>query len=269
MENIIELKNVNFSYNEKKIFENFNLKIKKGTYTTIIGNNGSGKSTLIRLLLGLIVCEGEILINNKTLNTKNLYNIIKKIGVVFENPDDQFVAETVKDDIAFSLENMNINKKEIEKRIYKIAKLLDITDILDREPHSLSGGQKQIVSLASALVIDPDILILDEAMTMIDLDTRNKIYKILEQVNKINGITIINVTHDMDETLYGDNLIIIDNGNIVLNGPKEFVFLEEKTFNKLDLKLPFLIELGTKLQYYGLIDHLIFDMEELVNELWK
>jgi energy-coupling factor transport system ATP-binding protein len=164
---------------------------------------------------------------------------------------------------------MNVDKKEIKSRVNKIAKFIGIEDILEREPHSLSGGQKQLVALASALVTDPDILILDEALTMIDLDVRDKIYKILEQVNKINKITIINVTHDMDEILYGDNLIVIDNGNIVLNGPKEYVLLEEKTFNKLSLKLPFVVELSTKLQYYGLTDHLIFDMEELVDIIWK
>ena len=269
MKNIIELKNINFKYGEKKLFNNLNLNIERGTFTTIIGTNGSGKSTLVRLILGLLVADGEIKINDLELNHKNLKKIISKIGVVLENPDDQFVAETVMDDIAFCLENMNVDKKEIKSRVNKIAKFVGIQDILEREPHSLSGGQKQLVSLASALVIDPDILILDEALTMIDLDVREKIYKILEQVNKINKITIINITHDMDEILYGDNLIVLDNGNIVLNGPKEYVLLEEKIFNKLGLKLPFVVELSTKLQYYGLTDHLIFDMEELVNIIWK
>lgn len=269
MKNIIELKNINFRYGKKELFKNLNLEIERGTFTTIIGTNGSGKSTLIRIILGLLVADGEIKINNLELNHKNLKKIISKIGVVLENPDDQFVAETVMDDIAFSLENMNVDKKEIKSRVNKIAKFIGIEDILEREPHSLSGGQKQLVALASALVTDPDILILDEALTMIDLEIREKIYKILEQVNKINKITIINVTHDMDEILYGDNLIVIDNGHIVLNGPKEYVLLEEKTFNKLGLKLPFVVELSTKLQYYGLIDHLIFDMEELVDIIWK
>lgn len=269
MENIIEMKNINFSYNKKQIFNNLNINFEKGSYTTIIGNNGSGKSTLVRLLVGLLVSDGQIIINNLELNHLNLKRIISKVGVVFENPDDQFVAETVMDDIAFSLENMQVEKKEIKKRVNKIAKFIGIEDILEREPHSLSGGEKQLVALASALVTDPDILILDEALTMIDPDTRVKIYKILEQVNKLNKITIINVTHNMDEILYGDNLVVLDKGNIVLNGPKEFVFLEEKVFNKLGLKLPFMVELTTKLQYYGLIDHLIFDMEELVDEIWK
>lgn len=269
MKNIIEMENINFSYNKNQIFKNLNLTFEKGSFTTIIGNNGSGKSTLIRLLVGLLVCEGKITINGLELNHDNLKKIISKIGVVFENPDDQFVAETVLDDIVFSLENMKVDKKEIDKRVKKISKFIGIEDILDKEPHNLSGGQKQLVALASALITDPDILILDEALTMIDPDTRIKIYKILEQINKVNKITIINVTHNMDEILYGDNLIVMDKGNIVLNGPKEFVFLEEKTFNKLGLKLPFIVELTTKLQYYGLIDHLIFDMEELVNEIWK
>lgn len=269
MKNIIEMENINFSYNKNQIFKNLNLTFEKGSFTTIIGNNGSGKSTLIRLLVGLLVCEGKITINGLELNHDNLKKIISKIGVVFENPDDQFVAETVLDDIVFSLENMQVDKKEIDKRVNKISKFIGIEDILDKEPHNLSGGQKQLVALASALITDPDILILDEALTMIDPDTRIKIYKILEQINKVNKITIINVTHNMDEILYGDNLIVMDKGNIVLNGPKEFVFLEEKTFNKLGLKLPFIVELTTKLQYYGLIDHLIFDMEELVNEIWK
>ncbi|MEG1309548.1 MAG: ATP-binding cassette domain-containing protein [Bacilli bacterium] len=269
MDSIISLKNINFYYKDKEIFKDFNLEIEKGSFTTIIGTNGSGKSTLVRIILGLLVCEGEIVINNNILNNENLKNIISKIGVVFENPDDQFVAETVMDDIAFSLENMNIEAKEIKSRINKISKLIGINDILEREPHSLSGGEKQLVALASALVTDPDILILDEAFTMIDTIDREKIYKILEKLNKISKITIINITHDMDEILYGKNLIVIDKGNIVLNGPKEYVFLEEKTFNKLGLKLPFMVELTTKLEYYGLIDHLVFDMEELVDLLWK
>ena len=269
VKNIIEMENINFSYNKNQIFKNLNLTFEKGSFTTISGNNGSGKSTLIRLLVGLLDCEGKITINGLELNHDNLKKIISKIGVVFENPDDQFVAETVLDDIVFSLENMKVDKKEIDKRVKKISKFIGIEDILDKEPHNLSGGQKQLVALASALITDPDILILDEALTMIEPDTRIKIYKILEQINKVNKITIINVTHNMDEILYGDNLIVMDKGNIVLNGPKEFVFLEEKTFNKLGLKLPFIVELTTKLQYYGLIDHLIFDMEELVNEIWK
>ncbi len=269
MEEIIKIQNITFGYGDTKLFNNFSLNIEKGTYTTIVGPNGSGKSTLIRILLGLIKTDGNITINGLEMCHKNIKAIISKVGVVFENPDNQFVAETVMDDIAFSLENMQIEPKVIKQKVKEISKYLNIEDILEREPHTLSGGQKQLVSLASALVIEPDILILDEALTMIDNDERNKIYKILCDVNNDKGITIINVTHDMDEVLFGQNLIVLDEGNIILSGPKELVLQEEKIFNKLGLTLPFMVELSIKLKYYGLVKNLIFDMDELVDILWK
>lgn len=269
MEEIIKLENIGFKYGEKKIFDNFSLTINKGTFTTIVGPNGSGKSTLVRILLGLIKSSGKVTIDNIEMNHKNLKDIISKIGVVFENPDNQFVAETVMDDIAFSLENMEVKPKEIMIRVKEIAKYIGITDILEREPHTLSGGQKQLVALASALVINPRIVILDEAFTMIDLDIREKIYNILKEVNKEKGTTIINITHDMDETLYGNDIIVLDDGKIILNGPKELVLKEEKVFNKLGLSLPFMAELSIKLGYYGLLDHMVFSMDEMVDEIWK
>lgn len=269
MEEIIKIENITFGYGDTKLFKKFSLNIEKGTYTTIVGPNGSGKSTLIRILLGLIKTDGRITINGLEMCHKNIKAIISKVGVVFENPDNQFVAETVMDDIAFSLENMQIEPKVIKQKVKEISKYLNIENILEREPHTLSGGQKQLVSLASALIIEPDILILDEALTMIDNDERNKIYKILCDVNKVKGITIINVTHDMDEVLFGQNIIVLDEGNIILNGPKELVLQEEKVFNKLGLTLPFMVELSIKLKYYGLVENLIFDMDELVDILWK
>lgn len=269
MEEIIKIDNINFSYGEHKIFKNFSLNINRGTYTTIIGPNGSGKSTLVRIILGLMKTDGNIIINGLELNHKNIKAIISKVGVVFENPDNQFVAETVMDDIAFSLENMQVDPKIIKGKVKEISELIGIQDILEREPHTLSGGEKQLVALASALIIEPDILILDEALTMLDMDDRNKIYNILNKVNIEKNITILNVTHDIDEVLFGNDIIVLDEGNIILNGSKELVLQEEKTFNKLGLTLPFMAELSIKLRYYGLVDHLIFDMDEMVDELWK
>ena len=269
MDTIISMDNINFAYGKKEIFSNLSLSINKGEFVTIIGPNGSGKSTLIRILLGFIKSEGTVTINDLVMNSKNSRKIISKIGVVFENPDDQFVAETVMDDIAFSLENLRVKPSEIKKKIKEVVDYLDIEYLLNREPHTLSGGEKQLVSLASALVIDPDIIILDEALTMIDVDIREQIYKILKELNKEKNITIINVTHDMDETLYGDRLIVIDKGNIILDGKTSKVLLEEKKFNKLGLTLPFLAELSIKLKYYGLVDEMILDMDEMVDKLWK
>jgi len=267
--NIIDIKNLNFKYSEKPIFNNFNLEIKQGTFTTIIGLNGSGKSTLIRIILGLIKYDGEIKIDNLILNNGNIKEIRKKIGVVFENPDNQFVAETVMDDIAFSLENLQLKPSDIKRKVREIANYIGISKLLDREPSTLSGGEKQLVSLASALVHEPKILILDEALTMIDTKTKKHIYNILEEMHKTKNITIINVTHDMDELLYGDDIVLIDNGNVILKGPKNEVLLEEKIFNNLNLDLPFMASLSIKLKYYGLVDRLITDMSEMVDEIWK
>lgn len=267
--NIIDINNLSFKYKDKLVFDNFNLKIEAGTFTTIIGLNGSGKSTLIKILLGLVKAEGEIKVNDIILDKKTIKEIRRLIGVVFENPDNQFVAETVMDDIAFSLENLQMQSKSIKTKVKEIANYIGINHLLEKEPHSLSGGEKQLVALASALVHEPKILILDEALTMVDIRVRKQIYDILKDLHQNKKMTIINVTHDMDELLYSDDIILIDNGNLILKGPKEEVFLEEKTFNKLNLDLPFMVSLSIKLMYYGLIDHLIFDMNEMVNEIWK
>lgn len=269
MNNIISISNIKFGYDKKKLFDDFSLDIKRGSFVSLVGPNGTGKSTLIRIILGFIKTSGKIVIDDLEINHQNIKNIISKIGVVFENPDNQFVAETVMDDMAFSLENMQVNSKEIKKRIEDISRYLEIDDILDREPHTLSGGQKQLVALASALIIEPKIIILDEALTMIDLDVREKIYNVLREVNKEKGITILNVTHEMDEVIYGDTIIVLDDGKVVLNGSTKNVLEEEKIFNRIGLALPFMAELSIKLKYYGLIDHIILDMDEMVEELWK
>lgn len=267
--NIIDIKGLNFKYDDKIIFENFDLQIKRGTFISVIGQNGSGKSTLIKILLGLLKCDGEVKIDDLVLNKANLKEIRKKMGIVFENPDNQFIAETVMDDIAFSLENLKMKPRDIRRKVREIANYVGISHLLEREPHSLSGGEKQLVSLASALVHDPKILILDEALTMVDIRVRKQIYNILDDIHENKNMTIINITHDMDEILYGEEIILLDNGKIILNGPKDKVLLEEKNFNKLNLELPFMVSLSIKLMYYGLIDHSIFDMNEMVNEIWK
>ena len=269
MNNVLVINNLNFKYDDKVIFSNFDLEIKKATFTTILGPNGSGKSTLIKIILGLFRVNSYINISGMILNNDNLKKIREKIGVVFENPDNQFVAETVMDDIAFSLENMNYDKKEIKKRIKEVSELLGITKILEEEPHNLSGGEKQLVALASALVIKPEILILDEALSMIDPETRTKILSILVKLNKENNLTIISITHDSEEALYGSDVILLDTGKIILNGKKELVFKEEEIFKKTRICLPFMADLSIKLKYYNLLDKMIFDMDEMVDVLWK
>ena len=224
MNEIISIKDIDFSYGKHEIFKNFSLDVEKGDFITIIGPNGSGKSTLVRILLGL----------EKT-----------------------------------TVENMQVESSEIRKRVNKIAEFVGIEELLEKEPHSLSGGQKQLVSLASALAINPDVLILDEAFTMLDVETKEKIYKKIKYLNETENLTILNVSHDTEDTLNGNKILVLDNGKVILYGPKEEVLLEEKKFNNLGLALPFMAELSIKLKYYDLIDDLIFDMDEMVNKLWK
>lgn len=265
---MIKITNLNFNYKSKQLFNGLNMEIEKGKITSIVGPNGSGKSTLVKILIGLYNFNGTIKINDLLLLKDNIKEIRKSIGVVFTNPDNQFVAETVMDDIAFTLENMNYKKKDIRKKIEEITKYLGIYDILEYNPHDLNSNQKQLVSLASALVHDPKILILDEALTMLDPFDKEKILNILKELND-KGLTILNISHDIEDTLISDKIYVLDKGKIVLSGTKDEVYKEEDLLHKLGFELPFMVELSNRLMFYDLIDHVIYDMEEMVDSLWK
>ena len=265
---MISIKNLEFRYRNKELFNNLNMEFDDKKITSLIGPNGSGKSTLVKILVGLYRYNGNITIDGIPLLKDNRKDIRKKIGVVFTNPDNQFVAETVMDDIAFTLENMNYKKEDIRKKIEEITKYLGIYDILEANPHDLNSNQKQLVSLASALVHDPQILILDEALTMLDPFDKEKILKILQELNA-KGLTIINISHDIEDTLISDKIYILDKGKIVLEGTKEEIYKEEKKLHSLGFNLPFMVELSNRLMFYDLIDHVIYDMEEMVDTLWK
>jgi len=267
--NILEFEHLKFSYGEKEILSDIHLSLPQGTWNTIIGLSGTGKSTLLKIILGLIETNNLITIDNLLLNKENLLEIRKKIGVVFENPEYSFVTETVKDDLAFTLENMQYNAKDIKHRIKEVAEILQITKLLNKNPHLLSGGEKQLVALAIAIIHKPKILVLDEAFTMIDSSQRKTILEFLKKIQKEENLTILQVTHDMEECLFSDFLYVLNNGNFVLQGLKEDVFKEESTLTKIGLELPFVVSLSKKLQYYDLVDTYYYDMEQLVDAVWK
>lgn len=269
MNNIIMIRDLNFKYGTNEIFKGLDFNLTRGSWTTIVGPNGSGKSTLIRLILGLLKTESYISVTNLLLNNTNLEKIRTNIGVVFENPDNQFVGQTVMDDLAFTLENMGYSKKDIKLKIEHTALTFNLTKILNKEPHMLSGGEKQVVALATALIHNPKILILDEALTMIEQASRNQIFAMLKKLHSETDLTIINVTHDMEESVYGDDIIVLSEGKIVFNGEKEEVLTHEKELHALGLELPFVAALSLKLKYYDLIDEMIFDMNVMVDKLWK
>ncbi len=266
---IIKINQLNFHYGKMKIIDNLDLNVEQGEWLSIVGPNGSGKSTLIRILIGLLEVDSDIIIDDLILNKENIMEIRKIVGVIFENPNNQFIGATVRDDIAFGLENLNIHPQDIIKKIDKVAKSLDIDNLLDKEPHKLSGGEKQKVILASILVLEPKIIILDEALAMIDPIDKEGILKLLKKINKKQKITIINATNDLEDTLYGDRIVVLKKGSKLLEGKTIEILIQDKILTRLGLELPFMIDLSIKLKFYNLIDEVITDMDQMINILWK
>lgn len=250
--NIIEVKNLSYSYenDDKKILDDISFSIKKGEYVTFIGCNGSGKSTLMKILMGLIEdYQGEVIINNLKLNEKNLIDIRKHIGIVFQNPDNQFIGATVRDDIAFGLENMCVPQKEMDPIILDYAKKVGMEEYLDKEPSALSGGQKQRVAIADALSMNLDIILLDEATAMLDPQGREEIVSLTHKMMKENKeLTIVNVTHHMDEAFLSDRIIVLNKGKIVLDGTPKEVFAKQDLLYSIGLDLPFELKLKNALK---------------------
>ena len=263
MDNIIEINNLTFSYMDKVIFNKLNLNIKKGTFTTIIGENDSGKTTLVKILTGILKYDGNIKINNLKLEKKDIKEIRNIIGYIPYDITDSILADTVLEEL--NLSNNKLTKDEFEKLIEEF----ELKNLLNRDPRSLRGGEKQLMSIASQLVKKPQILILDDAFQMISNLTTDKILKILKKYHKITNMTIINVTNDTEQIIYGDMLAILSNGKIIVNDLKENIITNEKLFKSLNLKLPFMADLSLKLKYYNLINKLELDMDKMVNKLWK
>lgn len=268
MDEIIKIDNLMFRYNDLFIFDKFSLHIKRGDWLTISGSNGSGKSTLIKIITGILKSDCRIIIDNLELNSENLFEIRRNIGVVFDNLDDMFLCETVEDEIAFSLENLSYNRKQIKERIDEISDVLNIRKLLHKSTNELSGGEKFKVALACVLCFKPRILIIDESLSLLDNTDKSNILKLLKSFNE-KGLTIINITHNLEESYESNRLIILNNGEIVLDGPPIKVFEYDKVLTRLGIKLPFEIELSIKLKLYGLIDNIIPNIYNMVDKLWE
>ena len=266
--NIIELKDVSFEYRKDlKTLQNVSFSVAKGDFVCILGHNGSGKSTLAKLIMGLLKSSsGEILIDGVVLSEDTVEELRMKLGIIFQNPDNQFVGITVKDDIAFGLENRNINRDEMIERINKYAKVIGVEHILSRNPESLSGGEKQKVAIAGILACEPEVIIFDESTSMLD---PKSVKELLTTIKSLKGNkTIIYITHNLDEALLADKVIVMNNGSIVLTGNVMDVFKEKEVIKnaKLDifdnLKLIELIEnngLGNKKEVVDLLWQLTYE----------
>ncbi len=236
--NSIEIKNVSYQYQPNKpVLQEINLTIKKGEWVTILGHNGSGKSTLSKLIIGLLKPKtGEINVNGIPLTQETVYDIRQKVGIVFQNPDNQFVGVTVRDDIAFGLENLQIPREEMIERIETYARKVNVLEYLNKEPHALSGGQKQRVAIAGILAMHTDIIIFDEATSMLDPKGRNMVLETMKQLRH-EGKTIITITHTMNEALLSDRIVVLKDGRILKEGSSQTILKDKTTLEKSNLEM--------------------------------
>ena len=270
--NKIELKNISFSYSrdETEVVKHVSFKVHEGSYVSIIGHNGSGKSTLARLIIGLLAPnDGEIYIDDELLTSKNVRKIRQKIGLVFQNPDNQFIGATVEDDIAFGLENRRVPRKDMQDIINNYAKRVGMEDYLTKEPSRLSGGQKQRVAIAGALSLNPEILILDEATSMLDPKGKSDIRELINEMKKNNpNLTILSITHDVEEAYDSDEVIVLNKGEVAFKGKPQDVFSNRKILESLNLEMPFIMDLKDKLKNQDFKIDECQNIDEIAEVLW-
>lgn len=271
MEKIIDVQHLSFGYDEDTLtIDDISFSIEKGSYTTILGHNGSGKSTIAKLLMGLLEKKsGEIVIGGIPLTEETLNQVRSQIGIVFQNPDNQFIGATVRDDIAFGLENNCVDPALMDDIINEYAKKVNMYDFLDHEPTKLSGGQKQRVAIAGILAMSPSIIILDEATSMLDPKGRNEINALVHQLNKDKNMTIVSITHDIEEAALSDYVILLSDGHIVDEGQPEEVLMKKEEIESLALDIPFAYKISHGLQKMGISITEQIDREKLVNELCR
>lgn len=251
--NIIQLHNVTFTYpdSSKPAIDNINLNIQKGSWTTVIGHNGSGKSTITRLINGLLIPDDNndtyIEVDGIKLTKNTVWNIRDKVGIVFQNPDNQFVGATVADDVAFGLENRGVPHAKMLKIVPKAIKEVGMSNYTNSEPSTLSGGQKQRVAIAGILAVKPKIIILDESTSMLDPDGRNQILSIIQKMKTQNDLTVISITHDVNEALMADQVVILNDGKLVAQNKPNIIFTKSKLLNELGLDIPFVFKLKQRL----------------------
>ncbi|MCI0502236.1 MAG: energy-coupling factor transporter ATPase [Fusobacteria bacterium] len=274
---MIKISNLNHRYmksNGKGVItlEDINLNIEKGSFVSIIGHNGSGKSTFAKHLNGLIVPQsGKIEVDGIQIkNDDNIWKIRNMVGMVFQNPDNQFIGGTIEEDIAFGLENIGVPGNEMEDRIQDAALKVGMEEYLKRPPHKLSGGQKQRSAIGAVLAMQPEYIVLDEPTSMLDPKGRQEVIEVLRKRNKEDKITIILITHYMDEVVYSDKVVVMDKGRIVISGQPKEVFKQKEMLLKIGLELPKAALLQDHLKKIGVeLGDCLLTKEELVRKIWE
>ncbi|WP_338653945.1 energy-coupling factor ABC transporter ATP-binding protein [Sporosarcina psychrophila] len=275
MKEILSMDNVSYSYDSedevaKKAVDGVSFTVQEDEWIAIVGHNGSGKSTLAKLMIGLLFPEeGDVNVFIEKLTENNIWEIRSRMGFVFQNPDNQFVGSTVQDDVAFALENNGVPFEEMVIRVHEALAQVNMSDFLDQEPHHLSGGQKQRVAIAGALALHPKLLIMDEATSMLDPQGRNEVIHLVEELKRKTGLTVISITHDLEEALLADRIIVMNKGKVLTVGTPEQIFARGNELEEIGLDLPFALRVSSLLRENGLDlvgEHMT--EEELVNELW-
>ena len=252
---IIQLKNIKYRYTEDQeslVLDDVNLTVEKGEWVTIIGPNGSGKSTLTKVINGLVIPNsGRVIIQDTEMTEDNLWEVRRKIGMVFQNPENQFVGATVEDDVAFGLENLGMSLDEMKIRVKDSLQHVGMWDLKDREPALLSGGQKQRVAIAGIIATQPDILILDESTSMLDPQGRQEVFKTIKALKNRENLTVLSITHDISEALESNRIVVMDKGKIADVGTPEAIFSYGEKLIVLGLELPFSERLKASLNKIG------------------
>jgi energy-coupling factor transport system ATP-binding protein len=271
MREMIKVNDVYFRYPDQEAYalEGISLHVEQGEWLAIVGHNGSGKSTLAKMLNGLHFPEkGEVTVEGIALEEKSIWDIRAKIGMVFQNPDNQFVGATVEDDVAFGLENHGVPYESMVQRVNDALKRVHMEDFLDQEPHHLSGGQKQRVAIAGVVALQPDIIILDESTSMLDPKGKKEVLETVRNLKEKENLTVISITHDLEEAAKADRIIVLNRGEVFKEGTPQEIFLLEDELKELGLDSPFTIKLSGALKNAGIpLIKTYFTEEELVNEL--
>ena len=266
----LEVKNLSFAYSEQQVaIDDISFSIEKGKFVAILGHNGSGKSTLAKLIVGLLEKNsGQIFFDGVEIDKRNIRDLQTKTALVFQNPDNQFIGVTVEDDIAFGLENKCFPREKMQEEINLFADSVNMLDYLKKEPINLSGGQKQRVALAGALILRPEILILDEATSMLDPKGKSTVRKVIDKIHQENpDLTIISITHDVDEALLADQVMILSRGKLVNSGTPQKVLRDRKALLDLKLEQPFIYRFEEKLKKIGIKSN-AEDLNQLVEDIW-
>lgn len=274
MTNIITVNNLFFKYDSNQThyqLENVSFHVKQGEWLSIIGHNGSGKSTTVRLIDGLLEAEsGQIIIDGQELTEDNVWELRHKIGMVFQNPDNQFVGATVEDDVAFDLENKGIPLKDMKERVGQALDLVGMSEFKMREPARLSGGQKQRVAIAGAVAMRPQVIILDEATSMLDPEGRLELIRTIRAIRQKYNLTVISITHDLDEVALSDRVIVMKNGKVESTSTPKALFGRGNRLISLGLDVPFTSRLMAALAANGLdIGTEYLTEKELEEQLWE